>query len=242
MLTAKQNGKIVIARYAQKPGVFTCPECGELVTLRKGKIVVHHFAHKPPITCQYGKGESAEHHRVKMELYEALLAHEGATEVEVERSFGLVRADVAARIDGRRVAFEIQRSSVDFDELHRRTEAYYTLGVSVVWILLPREDLFKGRIAPKKWEIWTHAAHLGEAYYWIGEGMVRPVKFGEYLIDVPLTDFGGGYSYPSKRYRTPIIKHPAHLVEDFTHDTARAWCRGAYDIPQRRLWKRIANE
>ncbi|EHS0461966.1 hypothetical protein KUR95_003186 [Escherichia coli] len=43
MLTAINNEKIVIARDAQKPGIFTCPECGEVVTLRKGSVKVHHL-------------------------------------------------------------------------------------------------------------------------------------------------------------------------------------------------------
>ncbi|HAN8177740.1 hypothetical protein ODR32_20365 [Escherichia coli] len=41
MLTAINNEKIVLARDAQKPGIFTCPECGEVVTLRKGSVKVH---------------------------------------------------------------------------------------------------------------------------------------------------------------------------------------------------------
>ncbi|AXY33944.1 competence protein CoiA [Yersinia pseudotuberculosis] len=239
MLTAKQNEKIIIARDAQKPGVFRCPECDAPVTLRKGKIVAHHFAHKPPITCSYGKGESAEHHRVKLEIFDTLNNHPDAGEVELEKSFGPVRADVSARLDGRRVAFEIQRSAIDFDELHRRTVAYYQLGVSVAWILLPREDLSKGRLSPRKWEIWTHAANMGEAYYWVGNGLVQPITFKKYDIDVPSTDFGGGYSYPSKRYRTPVRKELSHIVDSFTHSMAAPWCRLPYDLPRRRLWKRI---
>ncbi|EGO0706057.1 competence protein CoiA [Salmonella enterica] len=239
MLTAINNEKIVIARDAQKPGIFTCPECGEVVILKQGKIVTPHFAHKPPVSCQYGSGESPLHHQVKTELYDALVDHAGAYEVELEKSFGPARPDVSARIDGKLVAFEVQRSTIHFDELQRRTEEYFLRGLSVVWILLPRELLSDGRISPKKWEIWTHASQLGEAYYWAGEGYVTPVKFRPFMIDVPATDWGGGYSYPSKRYRTPVVGHKAHLVEDFTHEVAKAWSSGIYDLPKRRVWRRI---
>ncbi|EOS94792.1 competence protein CoiA [Erwinia tracheiphila] len=240
MLTAIQDEKVVIARDTEKRGIFTCPECGRTVTLKKGKIVIHHFAHKPPVTCQYGKGESKQHHQIKMELFDSLVNHDQALDVALEKSFGAVRPDVSARIDGKLVAFEIQRTSINFDDLHRRTSAYCQLGLSVIWILLPREDLSSNKISPRKWEIWTHAAQLGEAYYWIGKGYVQPVKFDKYMIEVPLTDFGGGYERTSKRFRTPIKQRKAHLVEDFTHGgIIKAWSGGVYDIPARRIWMRM---
>lgn len=59
MLTAINNEKIVIARDAQKPGIFTCPECGEVVTLRKGSVKVHHLVDdfEPKRTGGWIKGD-----------------------------------------------------------------------------------------------------------------------------------------------------------------------------------------
>ncbi|OKP02592.1 competence protein CoiA [Xenorhabdus eapokensis] len=239
MLTALQNDKIIIARDAQKPGEFICPECRQLVILKKGKKVIHHFAHKSPVTCAYGEGETLAHQEAKLELFDVLMADDTVTEVELEKSFGTVRADVYARIDGRRVVFEVQRSSIDIDTLAKRTTEYSQRGISICWLLLPRDDVYGSRITPKNWEKWIHASNLGEVYFWLGDGYVLPVKFSTFYLDVPLTDFGGGYSKRSKLYRTPVRSPKLHIVRDFAHEGASPWGAGAYILPYRRLWKRI---
>ncbi|MTC16844.1 competence protein CoiA [Providencia alcalifaciens] len=239
MLTALQNGKVVFARDAKKPGEFVCPECGELVTLRKGRIKIHHFAHKPPVVCSYGRGETLAHQEAKLELYDVLMADPTVSNVEIEKSFGTVRADVYAVIDETPVVFEIQCSTLDFDTLTKRTKAYTAKGISLCWLLLPRDDIYGERIIPKAWEKWLHAANLGEIYFWQGDGFVTPVKFEKYYIDVPYTDFGGGYSYISKRFKTPARGNKSHVVRDFARERLKAWSAYYYEIPLRWVWRRI---
>lgn len=220
MLTAKQNGKIVIARYAQKPGEFTCPECGELVTLRKGSVKVHHFAHRSTSDCGYGKGESELHMDLKMQIFDALVEHPNVESVEIEKSFGAMRADVFAVISGRYVAFEIQLSALSIDDLVRRTQNYANNGIAVIWILhLAEGSSVKRFYQPAAWERWIHTCELGQLFLWAGSGLVRPLKLGN-------RSHG-------------LLKAPkAHIAEDFTTVRKGVWDKGDFYIPERLLWMR----
>ena len=107
MLTAvRQFDSVkVIARDTHKAdGPFQCPGCMQMVTVRKGNIKAHHFAHKPPVTCARGKGETEQHLRTKLAIFDALSGEANVTELELERSFGISVADVFARISGVPVA------------------------------------------------------------------------------------------------------------------------------------------
>lgn len=51
--------------HIEKPGC-TCPECNEVVTLRRGEIRRHHAAHRPGSRCALSSaGESVEHFNTK---------------------------------------------------------------------------------------------------------------------------------------------------------------------------------
>ena len=112
MLTAKRNLslRVVLARDSERvEAPFTCPGCEKEVVLHKGQIVVHHFKHKPPVTWSRGQGESLDHMRAKLAIYDALLTEANVDEVELEKDFGISVADVYANISGVAVAIEIQR-------------------------------------------------------------------------------------------------------------------------------------
>ncbi|MGO9265463.1 MAG: competence protein CoiA [Candidatus Binataceae bacterium] len=148
MLTAiRQSDKTkVLARIvvrAESP--FLCPLCLREVILRKGKIKVHHFAHKPPVTCSLGAGETEEHHRAKLAIYDALRVNTLVSDVELEKDLGGSVADVYARISGVRVAVEIQRSSLTVNEIVARTQNYHRLQIAVLWIGLTSPDLTSPR-------------------------------------------------------------------------------------------------
>src|SRR5215210_5029222 len=100
---------------------FLCPCCRELVTLRRGGIKAPHFAHQPPVTCEYGAGESEEHRRCKIAIYEELSAHPGVRKCELERDLGTVRPDVSAYINDVAVAIEVQLSNLSVAKIRYRT-------------------------------------------------------------------------------------------------------------------------
>ncbi|EDN4781679.1 hypothetical protein BWQ12_001926 [Salmonella enterica subsp. enterica serovar Braenderup] len=220
MLTAMHNDKIVIAREAKKPGAFTCPECGEPVTLRKGSVKVHHFAHRNTTTCGYGKGESELHMDLKMQVYDALRGHPDVSEVALEAAVGTVRPDVLATIRGCRVAFEVQLSALGIDDLYRRTAACASQDIAMIWILYWPDGTTLNRLyRPASWERWLNTCGLGTLYFWAGNGWVRPIRLGNRRHGVQ---------------RAPR----AHLVEDFKQTRIPGWIKGDFRIPARFIWNK----
>src|SRR4051812_20328803 len=110
MLSArrKTDGQTVTAYFSSKQhGPFLCPDCGEEVILKSGRRSVTHFAHANPIACKFAEGESDQHRKCKMEIYEALQKAPGVHNVALERPLGTVRPDVSAYINDVPVAIEV---------------------------------------------------------------------------------------------------------------------------------------
>src|SRR5262245_28237920 len=107
MLSAlvKSTTQFLIATSANRSEApFLCPECKNEVSLRSGAVRLPHFSHKRPIACTFGVGESESHRRCKLEIYEALQKLAGAEDIALERSFGSIRPDVSAIVNGVRIA------------------------------------------------------------------------------------------------------------------------------------------
>ena len=197
-------GEQVQARAAKKTLEYYCPECREAVVLKRGQIKIAHFAHKATAGCEYGSGETEEHRRAKQFLHDLLLRAPVSYEVSkvmLERGFGTVRPDVSCKIGGRYVAFEIQRSEMSLENVQYRSAQYASKGIKVVWILLnPRKTDRQGRHAPKVWERWIHN-EFGSIFVWANRGfLVEEYRFSLCEIIVEETEWGEGYSYPSKRF------------------------------------------
>ena len=135
MLTAlrQSDSAKVLARASEKSEApFLCPRCRRELVLRKGRIKVHHFAHKPPVTCALGKGETEQHLKAKLEIFDALRTEPNVSELELEKDLGMSVADVYARISGVPVAVEIQRSELSVNDIVARTKNYHRLGIAVL--------------------------------------------------------------------------------------------------------------
>lgn len=247
MLTAIRQSDVlkVLARDSTKlEAPFRCPKCKSEMVLRKGRIKAHHFAHKPPITCALGSGESEQHYRAKLEIFDALKNEANVLEAELEKDFGISVADVYVKISGVPVALEIQRSNLTVNEIVSRTRNYHRLGVSVLWLGLPSSDLSTDKYSPKAWEKWCHAAYFGRTYYWSHGQVILPVHFSPYRIHVAATSWyedgseqsAGGYDRNSKRWRTPQKGVPMLLAHHFSSRQRPAWSGGSIDIPQSTLF------
>ncbi|GJL48141.1 hypothetical protein TUM17580_42000 [Citrobacter farmeri] len=240
MLTARNHGLIVFAARAQKADApFNCPECGKEVTLKKGVVMTHHFAHKPPVTCYYGAGESELHRKAKLEIFESLQGNGFVTEVELEKSFGDVRADVFAIIKGTPVAIEVQRSTLTPIQIYQRTASYFQKGIYVLWLGLPDKRHNEDRFIPKWWEKWIHAAYFGQAFYWYAREFVTPVKFGTATTYVEATDWGGGYTRTLKRYKVPHKGKAVSIVDAFGPKIGAAWSGSTFSLPDRRIFTQV---
>lgn len=230
MLMALLNEVHVLARDSEKGSTYHCPECSREVTLKKGRKKVHHFAHKPPVTCYYAAGETEAHMKSKLDFYDHFKSLGLDATVEYPVSFNEVRsrADVCVlnTRKGIAAALEIQHTTLSLDEIERRTKNYNTLGMAVGWIPLLDLDKYEvntdskagwviEKYSPKPFELWVEEFNNGRVWFYeykentLWEGIFTP-----YMIDVPYSEFYeqggtlatfGGYSKPSKRWRTLTI-------------------------------------
>jgi competence protein CoiA len=212
---------------------FVCPCCGGEVTLRRGHVIAPHFAHRPPVTCEYGAGESAEHRRCKLAVYESLRAHPRVTKCELERDLGTVRPDVSAYIGNVPVAVEVQLSSLPLERIARRTAEYARKGIYVLWLPPYTSALAAELYAPRPWELWLHTAYGGRVYYWLEGLAVQPVHFRAYYA----LRRGRTRDYQTlTRKRVPLDGRVALLADDFAPAERPARSAQVITIPRAKLW------
>lgn len=251
MLTAERVSDLerVLGRDSTKvEAPFQCPKCKREVVLHKGNRRIHHFAHKPPITCSWGAGETEAHRTACLGIFDALRVAPGVTDVVLEKDFGSSVADVFAMIRGAPVAIEVQRSKLSASEISRRTANYHALGIAVLWVLLPRDELRTDKFSAKEFEKWCHAAYYGRVYYWTEGEVLQPVHFDEYQLWVESTSWyadgaeqsAGGYSKRSKRWVTPRMGVPVLISRSFEWKRRRdPWTSKSLVIPACTLWADI---
>ena len=244
MLSAIRNSdsnKVFAAQESKTNRPFSCAMCNGEVILKKGPINIHHFAHKPPYDCSYGKGESDEHHRCKLEIYESLIKQPNVTKCEIERNLQSVRPDISCYIGNIPVAIEVQISALGLDEIIYRTIEYKQKGIFVLWLLLFSDKLRGERYAPRIWEKWLHSTYFGRVYYWNKGLTVIPVHFDDHYLYVEENTWfepggversEGGYYKLSKRYRTPKIGQATNLVRDFKKLERSPLVTANYTVPE----------
>lgn len=109
--------------------------------IKKGEIKIHHFAHYPDDEnyCPYSTGESEEHLKAKMNLYNT--AKERGIEVKVEDVLSEhVRADVTFMTSMGKVAVEFQRSGMSVDKIVERMKNYGETRIPVIWVMLKGDE------------------------------------------------------------------------------------------------------
>lgn len=224
MLVALRDGERVEAAGAIKGPAYVCPECKGAVILKQGTRKVEHFAHKPP-SCEWGKGETAEHMGAKLALQAAFRVRGLRAEVEwpVLSSGGNRRADVVVwSPTGKLFAFEVQHQPIEPDEIARRTEAYLAARIPVVWISLHRDrDLWRNVIyngpgalwiekySVRPWERWAHGYHMGSLWFYRPKDQTFwSGRLEDFLIEVPSSEWydsdgnensSGGYTRVAKK-------------------------------------------
>lgn len=239
MLTAIQKsiGLKVFARDAvRKDGPYVCAGCGADLNLRRGSIRVAHFAHKPPVTCQYGMGETREHHEAKLGIYDGLVKYVCVKNAELEKRVNNQITDVYAEINGIPVAIEIQRSKLTVAKIRERTVAYHAQGLAVVWIMPTQPKLTKKTYSPSAMEKWLHAAYMGRVYYWVRDALIQPIHFDKVTRYIEETDFGGGYFKTYKNVKKPSLGRILSLVDDFGRCKQSPFGEGAFSTPARTLY------
>lgn len=250
MISALLDNQQVLARDAGKGTKgYTCPMCHDTVILRKGLIREHHYAHDKYSDCEYGIGETEQHIRLKLNIFDALR--------EVSQQYALSNVNIETPLkgaipdvyftnrDGETVAIEVQRSILTQEDIVRRTTTYHRLGVYVLWIpLLDRSKCYHEehggiRYSPSQQEKFIHALYMGQVLYPSEKGplYVQPAKFGEYLVgdyyDGP-TQYGNDIStmpYPSKRYRQ-LYRSQKHIaIPELRTVVRQSWQSKYWTVP-----------
>ncbi|GCE27533.1 hypothetical protein KDA_30170 [Dictyobacter alpinus] len=229
MLSARNsNGDVLAMNVDKDDGPFCCPACRDEVILKKGEKKSPHFAHRPETVCEYShSGESEEHRRAKVAIYQSLLTTPGVTKLQLERFLGEVRPDVSFEFNGHYVAIEVQVSTLSTENIARRTVAYAQKNIAVLWTPPWNKEMIFQRYAPKSWERYLHTLYFGKIYYWDHDIKLQPVTFGPYML-------GPSRFAPEKRserFVTTSWLAPVSII-----DLTSVWRREWNTFPKAKLW------
>lgn len=144
--------------------------CGAPGHLRISKYGTRHFYHAVDAGCNYTE-ESKEHLEIKYQIYRICQSEGWETCVEFPAPDRTWISDVYAQRDGRKIAFEIQISTLSPDELERRDQKYRAKGIESYWLLenfLGRKKDFASRYETGLFE---KAARPGETIPYIDDSL-----------------------------------------------------------------------
>ena len=168
LIALNENKNKILGQDADKKKNYYCPECQEIVILKKGRIKIHHYAHKTS-GCVFGRGESLEHLEYKFKLFKLLKSIQSNEDIVLdsptinshgnefiianiilEYKLGNRIADICCEgtfLNGSGgdylgLALEIQLSKISLDELLDRTIEYKG---NVIWFFGPKYYQFEER-------------------------------------------------------------------------------------------------
>jgi len=157
MLTAirQSDNKKVVGEFIEKVKGerFKCEFCDKIVTHNKptDRVKVGHFKHKSGESFCPNHGESIEHIRTKLSIFNYIKSKWGdkLKEIEIEKWIcnRTIRPDIYIETKkGNKIAIEVQASALTVTEIKRRTSKYFNENIYVMWVLLfdyPRFYEFK---------------------------------------------------------------------------------------------------
>lgn len=113
------------------------PCCKTKAIMKNSSLGLQYFAHHKKGECIHA-GESIIHMILKKELYEILLNNNYKVEIEKQLLFDdyTVRADVFLQIDDINIAFEIQVTSQNMEQMLYRSKKYSDNNIYVIWLNL----------------------------------------------------------------------------------------------------------
>lgn len=243
-------------------GPFYCPECASDAVVRKCSEKKDHFAHKARLSPVIGPEEGELHKQCKNEIASLLQKRfpEGnwATERTIpeskDKKVPELRPDVSGRIQGVRVAVEVQASTLTVPKIIKRVRDYTKRGIALLWLVPLREPLDELPFRPRLYERYLHSIYYGRTYYWWADQglVVKPVHYGAEVRNVEYKEWyengehmeGGGYA---TKYR--IIKKPMYGTDINIADNFMQHLRGEFlpenerkAIPQCLFWRDTLKE
>jgi len=239
----KATGKRVHAFDVRKPdGPFYCEGClGEAIHHFCTADIRDHFAHIAQLTPIAGSKESELHLQCKTEVFQALrvkfpapadgswkwVCDDICIKENKTRKLAALRPDIGGRINGKRIAIEVQSSALTVPRILRRCHGYSQRNISILWVVPLCDDIGEKPFRPRHFERYLHSIYYGRVYYWrAGFGScLLPVHFGiawthvehrEWYEEGELRE-AGGYNKPYKRIRTPLLRALVPIESGFNH-------------------------
>lgn len=217
----------------RRDGPFFCTTCYSDAVLHKCVEKIDHFAHKARLTPVIGAHQMILHNACTSEIHRELSQLHPGGKWGIERAIPENAArgtpklvpDISGRINGQRVAIEVQVSALTIPKIVQRTRDYAKCQIALVWIVPLSEPLGTLPFRPRLYERYLHSIFFGRIYYWwAGQGLtVKPVHYGpakrhiqhrEWYEDGALVT-AGGYEATYKTIKTPEYGPDLNISADF---------------------------
>lgn len=216
--------EVIAWEVEKKDGPFICPECSESVYVKKGEIVTHHFAHFKDEGCPMSQGETESHMRIKKEIYTNLLRHPTVvSELRLEYKTGRNRADIYGIINGRKIAIEVQCSSLTDAEFQERMTNYSGLSIFSLWLtefkLSDKDFLLKSIVKKDSYHVREFIKRLHRYY----DGRIYAHYKREWVMPLHFT-------FINKRESHPIMFPRGFISIIYDFETKVSVCDKSYLI------------
>jgi competence protein CoiA len=122
----------ITADQAKKGVTYLCPECASLVRMRSGPHRRPHFYHITENRFCRQNGKTAAHLETQLAIQRSI------PEVILEYACPQIQRIADLFWPERKLVFEVQCSSISYEEIANRTEDYQSIGLEIVWILHDR--------------------------------------------------------------------------------------------------------
>ncbi|MEN2675961.1 competence protein CoiA [Herbaspirillum huttiense] len=218
-------------------GPFYCPECFSDVVIRKCVDKIDHFAHVARLSPVLSPGESELHLQCKTEICKTLALEFPNGRWEIERpipenskhKIPRLIPDISGRIGDIRLAVEVQLSTLSLSAIIKRTTAYASRGIAVLWVVPLRFELGIEPFRPRQFEKYLHSMYYGRVYYWWPElgTAIAPVHFTRTKREIPYAEWyeadgehceAGGYEKTYKTIKRPDYGRLLSISKDFLAD------------------------
>src|SRR5437764_578539 len=107
------------------------------------------------------------------------------------RKLAALRPDIGGRINGKRIAIEVQSSALTVPRILKRCHGYSKRNISILWVVPLCDELGEKPFRPRHFERYLHSIYYGRVYYW-------RAGFGSCLLPV---HFGAAWTHVENRER-----------------------------------------
>lgn len=242
MLVAHFHGSRIEAQDAAPGESYRCPGCNAELVLKHGRIRTPHFAHKAETSCDWAKSETPQHRAAKLLVAEAFRneGYSSSLECVVEALPNDRRADVlVTNSDEKRVAFELQHSTISLPEIEARAFAYAASGIAQIWIPFLRPLVLEKAVNTSPGTLLVEKYSAPPFVRWI-HGL--DAKHGMTMFDPSGDAFWCARLERHEMYQAPTSWHDEDGNEQYGGDffkTSKRWkeltLKGPYTLNQLRI-------